>query len=108
VKTERMEITRGEGKRLVCLLPQVSPSGLSIVNQEENSGNRLCLLSSLLWLPYNRAVEQHYVSCSRNVSLMGYVGCARVLRDIQLTAVLLQCHTGVQTNYSLSPEEKGH
>jgi hypothetical protein len=105
-----VERAREEWERLVCLLPEASLSGLSIVNQEENSGNGLCLLSFLLWLPYNRALEEHYISSRRNVvSLTGCVGCALALCGTQLTALLLQYHTNIQTNYSLSPEKKkGH
>ena len=64
------------------LLPQVSSSGLSIVNQEENSGNRLCLLSVLLWLLYNRAIEEQHFFIYSSVSLTGFVGCGLVLYDI--------------------------
>jgi hypothetical protein len=86
-------------------LPQVSSSGLSIVNQEENSGNRLCLLSVLLWLLYNRAIEKHHIFSCSNVSLTGFVGCALVLYDIGF-GLLLQHVTNVNTNYSFSAKKK--
>jgi hypothetical protein len=82
-------------------LPQVSSSGLSIVNQEENSGKRLCLLSFLLWLQYNRAIEEHYFFECSNASLSGFAGCALVLDDIE-SGLVLQHHTNVTTNYSFS------
>jgi hypothetical protein len=66
-------------------------------SRREFWGNRLCLLSVLLWLLYNRAIEEHYfLSCS-DVSLTGIVGCALVLQGIGFR-LLLQHITDVKTN----------
>jgi hypothetical protein len=51
-----VERKREKWKRLVGLLPQVSPSRLSIVNREENSVKRLCALSSLAALHLSQRV----------------------------------------------------
>lgn len=42
-KHKREKIKRKEWRRLLLLVPQVIPSGLSIINQEGNSGNHLWL-----------------------------------------------------------------